>query len=604
MARQVRRTFLAILLAGLCLGVPATLDADEILPLDQVKPGMRGTARTIFAGDEVEPFDLEVLGVLRNLAGPHQDIILVRLLGEKVNYTGVVAGMSGSPVYLDGKLAGALAYRFGAFTKEPIAGVTPIENMLRAAQEEPPAAVAGGETLAPPRYRLPEEVLSAAGVRASAEPYLTPIETPLTFVGFHPQVIHRFADQLAHYGLLAVQGGGTAEPGGPLSLEPGAAVAGALVTGDMTIGGTCTITYRAGDQLYACGHPLLGLGSLQLPMARAEIVTTVPSQWASFKIGNIGEVIGSFEQDRSSAIVGRVGPAPPMIPVDLTLVQGGRTSEYHYQIFQHPKLSPLLLNITLFNGLFFSLEAGAEISYRVRGRLELRDHTDVVLDDMFSPTDSFFPDAFFVVNSVGESFRAVFTNPFESPVIERVTLRVELLPDRHAATIENAWSDKSEVRPGETLRIKVVLQPYRGPRVVREVPVTIPRQAAKGPLRILVSDATLLNAVTRTLLLNPRLRGRGFGPRVTSLEQLISLLNRERRTDNLYVAVFQRTPTLLVQDKVLPSIPLSQINVLNRQSASVRPNNALLSYQSILHETAEPLGQVVSGSQWLRLTVR
>ncbi|MFQ5777785.1 MAG: SpoIVB peptidase S55 domain-containing protein [Terriglobia bacterium] len=605
--RRERASVGVILLLGtLCLAVPGTPAAGDILPLEQVKPGMRGTARTIFAGEEVEQFDLEVLGVLRNLAGPRQDIILVRLLGEKVNYTGVVAGMSGSPVYLDGKLAGALAYRFGSFTKEPIAGVTPIENMLRAAQEEPPAAVAGGETLAPRRYRLPEEMLSAAGVRTSAEPYLTPIETPLTFVGFHPQVIHRFADQLARYGFLAVQGGGTAEPGGPLSLEPGGMVAGALVTGDMTVGGSCTITYRREDQLYACGHSLLALGNLQLPMARAEIVTTVPSQWASFKISNIGEVIGSFEQDRSSAIVGRVGAAPRMIPVDLTLVKRGRTSKYHYQIFQHPKLSPLLLNITLFNGLFFSLEAGAEISYRVRGRLELRNHADVVLDGMFSPTDSFFPDAFFVVNSVGENFRAVFTNPFESPVIERVTLRVELLPDRHAATIENAWSDKSEVRPGETLRIKVVLQPYRGARVVREVPVTIPPQAAKGPLRILVSDATLLNAVTRTLLLNPRLRGRfpGFGPRVTSLEQLISLLNRERRTDNLYVAVFQRTPTLLVQDKVLPSIPLSEINVLNRQSASVRPRSALLSYQSILHETAEPLGQVVSGSQWLRLTVR
>ncbi|MBI4466698.1 MAG: hypothetical protein HY656_04650 [Acidobacteria bacterium] len=599
----IRRASLLLLL--LLLGTAAPARATEILPLDQIQPGMKGVARTIFAGQEIESFEVEVLGVLRDLVGPKQDLILVRLLGDKVKYTGVVAGMSGSPVYIDGKLAGAISFRFGFFTKEPIAGVTPIENMLRAAQEEPPAQVAADEPPVPPHYPLPEPVLAAAGLPATPQPYLVPIETPLAFAGFHPQVIRRLADELGPYGLLAVQGGGAAAAERTSSLEPGGAVSAALVTGDMSIAGTCTISHRVGDQLYACGHWLLAFGNVQLPMTRAEVVTTVPSEFASFKIANIGEVVGTFQQDRTSAIVGRLGPAPRMVPVELTVVARGRSTAYHYEIFQHPKVSPLLVTFTLFNGLFSTIDSGVEVSYRVSGRMSLRGYPDVVLDDMFSPSDSFFSDAFLVAASVSNAFRQVFNNPFETPAIQAIRLRVELLPDRHMASIENAWSDKNEVRPGETVRVKVVLRPYRGPSQVREVPVEIPAQAAPGELRILVSDASLLNRLTRSMFFGAGffVPG-GFGPRVTSLEQLISLLNSERRNDRLYVSVFQRSPTLLVEDKVLPSVPLSQMNVLNHQAALGRPGGGMLFGESLVSETSEPLSQVITGSRWLRLIVR
>lgn len=594
----LRRILSSLVLLLVCLAAPAA--AQEFLPLDQVQPGMRGTARTIFAGSQIEEFDLEILGVLRDLLGPGQHIILVRLLGEKANYTGVVAGMSGSPVYIDGKLVGALSLRFGNFTREPIGGITPIESMLRAAAQE---SVPVAEDTSPPlRYPVPEASLAASGVRAT-DPYLVPIETPLSFSGFHPQVIQRFAPELAQYGLLPVQGGGASAGASAGTLEPGGAVAAALVTGDMNIAGTCTVTHRIGDQLFACGHWILNLGSVQLPMATAEVVTTVASELSSFKIVNVGEVVGSFTQDRTSAIVGRVGAPPPMIPVELTIHHRGKDFRSNYQIFQHPKISTLLLNITLFNSLYNSLESGAEMTYRVRGRMVLRDHPDVLLDDMFSATDTFFPDAAFVVGSVTGSFQQVFTNPFESPRIERIEVNVELLPDRQAASIENAWSDKSEVRPGETVLVKVVMQPYRGQRLVREVPVTIPAQAAKGDLRILVSDALMLNLITRNLLLGFGPRG-PVGPRVNSLDQLISILNRERRNDRLYVTVFQRTPTLLVEDKILPSVPLSAINVLSQKSVATRPGSTMLFFESILTEASEPLDQVISGSYWLTVTVR
>jgi len=563
---------------------------------------MRGHARTVFAGTEIESFELEVLGIMRDLVGPGQDIILVRLLGEKPTYTGVVAGMSGSPVYINGRLAGAIALRFGAFTKEPIAGVTPIENMLRAAQEKT-AAVA--ESDAPRRYLLPDDALAAAGLRNVSDPYLVPIETPLTFVGFHPEVIRRFAPELEQYGLLAVQGGGRAAADRTAPLEPGGAVSAALITGDVSIAGTCTVTHRIGDQLFACGHWILGYGDVQIPMARAEIVHTVASELASFKIANIGEVVGRFEQDRRSAIVGRLGAPPPMVPVDLTIVHNGQPRKYHFEIFQHPKLSPLLLNIGLFNSLFAAIETGEEMSYRVSGRMAVRGFPDVVIDDLFSPTDSGIPDAFFVVNNVGNTFRRVFTNPYQMPAIEGLDLTVELLPDRLYATIENAWTDRSEVSPGENIVVKVVLRPYRGPRQVRDIPITIPLQAPRGDLRILVSDATLLNAITRTFLLGGNFPGAAnFGRRINSLEQLITVLNRERRSNRLYLSLFQPTPTLLVEDKILPSAPLSQINVLSDPNMAFRPGGGLLFYESILNEASEPLGVVITGSQWLRITVR
>ena len=598
MTHPLRRAVLPLALLALAALAVRPAHAAEIFPLDQIKPGMKGTARTIFAGKEIESFDLEVIGVLRNLIGPKQDVILVRLLGEKTAYTGVVAGMSGSPVYIEGKLVGALAYRFGAFTREPIAGVTPIESMLRAAQEEPPPQ----STAALGRYPLPEETSTALGLGHFSDRYLVPIETPLSFVGIHPRVVSRFSEELGRLGLLALQGGGTAVPENTSELLPGGAVAAALVTGDMGIAGTCTITHRIGNQLFACGHALLSYGDVQLPMARAEIVTTVASELSSFKIANLGELVGTFHQDRRSAIVGEVGPIPAMIPVDLTVAHRGRERQYHYQIFQHPKLSPTLLNLTLFNGLFTLIESGEGLTYRVSGQMSLRGHESIVLDDMFGPTESPFPDALLVAGSVGQTFRRIFSNPFETPEIERITLRVELLPERRAVSIENAWVDKNDVRPGETIHVKVVLRPYRGPRLVREIPIEIPPQAAKGNLRVLVSDALLLNRITRTMQLSFGLRlGRQLAPRVSSLEQLIALINRERRNDRLYVSLFQRTPTLLVEDKVLPSIPLSQMNVLNPRQT---PGRTIVSYQSILNESSQPLGQVITGSRWLQVTVR
>lgn len=586
-----------ILLASIGLGTLLPAAAADTIAVEEIQPGMKGQAYTVFAGREIEAFEVEVLGVLKNFMGPQEDLVLLRLAGPKVDFTGVVMGMSGSPVYFGGRLAGALSVRFGSFAKEAIVGMTPIASMLKAAEQ--PATEAGSESEArPARYPLPEAVAQTLALDDPSHAYLVPIETPLVFAGFHAQTIAHFASAFTRYGMLTVAGGGVTAPERTSALQPGGAVSAALVTGDLRVAATCTITLREGDRLYACGHPLLGFGQVELPIVSTEVVATLPSQAQSFKIANLGEVIGTFEQDRRTAVVGTLGKLPTMIPVELTLMRPDKREEqqFHFQLFRHPKISPLLLSMTLMNGLMGRVEYGEEVSYRIRGRIALQGHAPVELDDMYSPSDSFAPDASFIASQVSQTFQHLFTNPFQQPAIEGIRLRLEMLPERKAATIENAWCEKTEVQPGENITLKVVVHPYRdAPRVVT-LPIQIPAQAAKGELRILISDATTLNYLTQTLVLDP-----AFGTRLTSLDQLIALLNRARRNHRLYVSLFQRNPTLLVQDKILPSVPLSQINVLNHPQM---PSSTRLFYESVLSETFQPLDLVISGSHWLQVKVR
>ncbi len=300
----------------------------ETIPLSQIHAGMHGVAYTVFQGTKPEPMDVEVLGVLKNANGPKGDIILVRLGGAKAEYTGVVAGMSGSPVYLKGKLAGAVAFRIGEFSKEPIAGVTPISEMLEiSALDNTPASV-------PIQAKsIPSIAAKTSGPGLSSAPaqnfanYLKPIETPLVFSGFSEDSIQRFAPQFASEGIVPVMGVGSAsDVAQPDPLEPGSAVSAVLVRGDMDIAATCTVTYIDAGHLLACGHPLLQFGTIDLPMTKAQVLATVPSPLNAFKIVNATETVGSFVQDRHTGILGEFGKKPEMIPVTLT-IHGGPTAK-------------------------------------------------------------------------------------------------------------------------------------------------------------------------------------------------------------------------------------------------------------------------------------
>ena len=584
--------------------VRAAADQPPILPLEQVKPGMRGVGYTIFAGDKIEPFEVEVIGILPNLMGPKQSIILVELHGDKAEHTGVVAGMSGSPVYIDGKLMGALSLKFGVFVKEPLAGVTPIEDILSiptgdssdpktlsvrssVGDKAEPAAPGWAASLASaaplPHYPVPEKWAQVAG--APGDAYLEPIASPLVFSGFAPATLRQYAGEWAPYGMVAAAGGTAPPASDDAKVVPGDMVSMVLVQGDISMSAACTVTAVREDRVYACGHPLFGLGASDMPLARGRTLTTLASDFNSTKIVNAGGVIGTLTEDRLTAVMGRIGPAPQMIPIDLTVVTPAGEKQFHSEMISNPKLTPLLMGIIAFNGLTQNTAYGEGSTMKLSGDININGHSPVSLEDMYAPTDQFVPDGTFVASSVQTIFTRIFSNPYEMPKIDKVTLRVESTPDRRVVSILNAWSELSEAQPGDPVTIKVLLRPYRGTPIIRDVPITIPAQATRGStLRVQVSDADSLNRIPNLVAAQGRLGG---------LDQLISLLNRERRNNQLYVTLLKPTPTLLVEDKELPDAPLSQINVLDQKRL---PGNSALLRESTAGQWSVRMDEIISGS--------
>jgi hypothetical protein len=566
---------------------------------------MKGEAYTIFAGDQVEKIDLEVIGVMPNFLAPKESIILVMLLGPKVEHTGVVAGMSGSPVYFNGKLAGALSLKLGQFSKEPLAGITPIENMLSLPKTQPGAMRAdasGGEaTLSaqlPPssqsldgRVEIPSDWASRAGISGGS--FLTPIASPLVFSGFSPVAIRQFENEFAPYGMAATQGGSVDARPDDGNIKPGDMVSAVLLEGDLSLNASCTVTTIVDGRVYVCGHPLFGFGSVQMPMARARVLTTLSSELESTKIVNVGGTIGSFSQDRVTAVVGSLGGAPKLIPVDMTVATPDGDKHLSFRMMSNPKITPILMGICALNGLVQNSVYGEGTTLHLTGGIEIAGHSSVTLDNLFPPLDSFAPDGLPVASTVQMVFQRIFSNQYETPNIERVTLRMEAQPERRQSTIEGAWLDRSEAEPGDTVTVRVQLRPYRGSPVIRDVPITIPPQAVRGGyMQILASDSNTLNRMSIVS---------GSQARLDSLEQLISVLNRERRNNRLYVTLLGPAPTMVVQDKVMPNVPASQINLLDQRGG---PASSLVVRQSAAGEWSVPLDQIVQGSAAITVHIK
>ncbi len=577
----------------------------DILPLSEVHPGMQGYAYTIFAGDQIEKFDLEVLGIMPNFLGPKQSIILVQLKGPKVEHTGVVAGMSGSPVYLDGKLAGALSLKLGIFTKEPIAGVTPIADVLNPpAQSNAPPPTPSSQNL-PQQFSasaLPNEPSSTSANNFAPQQFtlptgaaLEPIETPLVFSGFQASALREFSSQLQGYGFVAAQGGTAAPRPDDSQLKPGDMAGMVLVQGDASINSACTVTAVQADRVFLCGHPFLSLGDVQLPMARSRVLTTLSSEMASTKIVNVGGSIGTITGDHLTAVTGKLGASPAMIPLELTLSVAGAEKQLHFQLVNHPRLTPILVALTTFSGLTQNSLYGEGTTLHLSGEIQVKNHAPVQIENTFAPGDALSPDGLPIALTMQSVFSRLFTNNFEATAIERVSLRVESVPGRHSFTIESAWLEKGEAAPGETLRVRVLLRPYRGPAQVQETTVHVPDQVTRGTmLRVLVSDADMLNRASRGFAAT----GAGAS---ASLDQLIALLNRERRNDRLYIGLFAPSPTMLWEDKELPNVPLSQINIVDGRPA---PGTVQVLRESLSSESSIPLGGPVAGVISLNLQIR
>jgi hypothetical protein len=608
LGRAIAALFMLVAAVTLSPALSAQSNTD-ILPLSQVRPGMQGYAYTIFAGDQIEKFDLEVIGVMPNFLGPQQSIILVQLKGEKVEHTGVVAGMSGSPVYLDGKLAGALSLKLGVFTKEAIGGVTPIEDILHPAgpnnatpvsasiQTQSPAPTYSSTQVQsqsqPAQITVPRDTAARNGLPSGSS--LEPIATPLVFSGFQQETLRQFAPEISNFGFVAAQGGTAAPQPDDKKLAPGDMAGMVLVSGDASINSACTVTAVQADRVYLCGHPFLSLGDVALPMARSRVVTTLSSSLASTKIVNVGGPIGTITGDHLTAVTGKLGATPSMIPLDLSVSTPLGNKKLHFEIVDHPKLTPLLVALTSFNGLTQNSVYGEGMTLHLSGEIRLKGHAPVQIENTYAPGDFLGGDGLPIALGVQAIFNRLFTNTYEIPNVEAVALKVESIPGRQSFTIESAWLEKGEAAPGENLRVRVLLHPYRGEAHIEETTVHVPDQIARGTmLRVMVTDGDLLNRASRGFQLSA-----SGGP--PGLDQLIALLNRERRNDRLYVGLFMPSPTILWDDKELPNAPLSQINVIDGRPA---PGTVQVLRESLASESSVQLTGPVSGIVSLNLQIR
>jgi hypothetical protein len=594
------KNFASLVLASLFFFVVTGFASDlsikaKIMPLDQIHAGMRGVAYTVFQGTTPESMDVEVLGVLRDVNGPKGDVILVRLHGAKVEYTGVVAGMSGSPVYIDGKLVGALAFRIGEFSKEPIAGVTPIQEMLEISEldrskpnEIEPASAKG------PQVTTKTAAPGISSVPEGYKDYLTPIDTPLVFSGFSSQAFQRFSPQFQAAGIVPVMGAGSVSPGAkqPEPLVPGSSISAVLVRGDMNIAATCTVTYLDASHLLACGHPLMQFGNVDLPMDKADVLATLPSPANAFKIVNTTEQVGAFVQDRHTGILGVFNKQPQMIPVTLSIHGVTRPKTFHYEVLDNSKLTPLAMMATVFSALQGVNEYGEDTTYRLDGRIQVNGYPDVEVKDMFAPGDGGQPTGVLVALSLGDRFGRIFDNSYVVPNIRGVDLSFDLVNDRRSARLESARTDVTEARPGDEVMVEAVLRPYRGERIVRRIPIRVPTSASKGMLRILVSDGDTLDRI--------RSSGLPMG-RQLDLGSIIAVLNKEHSNDRLYVSLLEADPEAMVQDKVMPTLPLSVMNVMDGMRGT---QDMVVLGESSVNEASTPLDYQISGAQIIALTVK
>jgi hypothetical protein len=572
-----------------------TPKAFETIPVSEIHAGMHGVAYTVFQGTKPESMGVEVLGILRNANGPKGDIILVRLSGEKAEYTGVVAGMSGSPVYLNGKLAGALAFRIGEFSKEPIAGVTPIAEMLEInAMDRNPGSSTRNAGAALQTSTPTSGPGAESTVTKNYANYLKPIEAPLVFSGFAQETLQRFGPQFAREGIVPVMGvGSVSKSKQPEPLEPGSAISAILVRGDMDIAATCTVTYMDAQHLLACGHPLLQFGMVDLPMTKAEVLATLPSPLNAFKIVNATEPVGAFIQDRHTGIMGEFGKQPEMIPVTLNIHAGTVNKQFHYEVLNNANLSPVAMMATVFNALHGVNEYGEDTTYRMNGRISVNGYPDVTVQNMFAPSDGGQPAAVMAALSLGERFSGIYDNPYNLPGIRGVQLDFDLIRERRWARLEGARTDLIEARPGDEITIETVLRPYRGEVVLQQIPIHIPTSTSKGPLRILVSDGDTLDRIRRT---SPLLG------RKMDLASTIALLNKQHVNNRVYVSLLEADPEAMVADKVMPTLPLSIMNVMDSMRGT---QEMIVQGESSVNEAATgPLDYVVAGAQVLTITIK
>ena len=607
----MRAPMLAVV-SALAFATAAPAAPVVILPLGDVRPGMVGVGRTVFEGSRIDEFRVEIIGVLENVA-PRQSMILARLQGGPLANTGVIAGMSGSPVYIDGKLVGAVAYGF-PFSKETIAGITPIAEMIDATSTTTPRAASARFTTpmgasgpkAPldaqamvAALRRPVPALSAASatIRGDMPPQLVgqslaPLSLPLVFSGFDASTFEWARGIFSAMGFSPVMGTGK---GGALTrdlpdLQPGGAVGLSLIEGDMDLSATGTITHIDDGRVYAFGHPFYNLGPTQFPMKKAYVYSVFPSLYQSWKISSAGEAVGTIDQDRVTAIAGRLGATPRMIPVKVNLrTSRGQQRKFEFRMVDDELFTPVLAYVALASVLQSNERAFGTSTVRVDARLSLTGKPDVRVVDLFTQDQP----AMQAAALVAAPLAYLMSNDFERVSVDGLEVDVSSDETIQTATLERAWLERTgPVRPGSTVPLKILLRTYRGEAVSQTIPVAIPAAAPGGTYTLLVSDGQALTALEQREMRQP------FAPR--DLDQLIRSINALRHNNHVYARLLRSDDGAIVRGEYLQSLPPSVLSVLggSEQGVSVVPIRT-----AAVWDFEMPTDYAVSGARVLTLTV-
>lgn len=566
-------------------------------PLNQVHRGLMATAWTVFEGTKPEPMEVEILGVLHGAQGPGHDMILARLKGSKPEYTGVVAGMSGSPVYVGNKLMGSLSFRIGQFSKEPIAGITPIAQML----EVKNLPIGGGAANAGPTVAANA---TESGDFSSGGMTFQAMETPLVMSGFRPEAIALWKKNMAGTGLDTIAAGGAGDGATEdrisekaiATVEPGSAVSAQLIRGDLEISATCTVTYVDPKQLLACGHPILQAGTISVPMTTADVLATLASPMNSFKIVNTGAAIGAFTEDRDSAIRGVLGMKAAMIPVHMAIEnpqdpRPGHTRTLNFEVLNLPSLTPQALMVAVYNSLLQSNESTAETSYHVTGTIRLEGRQPVEVDE-WSVSSTGLASPLAAALQFGQEFNQVYSNQSRMDAIRGVDLRVESIPHNAQVTLEGARIVSGDmVHAGDTVMVEATLRPWQEPARNVRVPVRIPAGLGEGTIRILVSDAGTLDRA---------LHQPSLGGKAADLNAVLAEDRQQHAADRIYVSLLRPDAQAETDGQTLSSLPLSLANAMEPMRTA---RDAQLNGESAVVAAEMPAGGVLSGYAVLRVHV-
>lgn len=594
-----------------------------IFPLSQVHRGLTGTAWTVFQGSTPEPMPVEIIGILRGARGPGQDMILAQLHGAKAEYTGVVEGMSGSPVYIDGKLLGSLSYRIGQFTKDPIAGITPIEQILEVRDLSAHENELREATTTAPNAEAPAALLASLGTKgnfdgsgqgnslpdsspgsalASSNTTFQPMDTPLVMSGFSGDAIRFWQQRTAGTSLAAVAAGGMGGTSAPDSavvtpanpIVPGSAVSMQLVRGDVEISATCTVTYVDPKQLIACGHPVLEAGPVSLPMTTTDVVMTLASPLNAFKIINTGQTIGSFTQDRESGIRGVFGAPAHMIPMHISVDAPQGSRKVNVDILDLPSLTPLAMQVVLYQSLLQTNESSAALSYHVTGNFDLAGLPPVPLDQWAAADGGLAPAPMMAALLAGQQFQQLYSNGARQGAVREITLHVQAVPRHVQVTLEQARVVSGNIiHAGDTVQIEATLRPWQQAERNVRISVKLPSRLAAGNLRLLVSDGATLDRTLQQPRLSP-------GTPAPDLSAVLAEARNQHSADHIYVSLLAPETQGEINGETLTSLPLSMANALeplrNAQSAGLNGESAVVAGDA-------PADGVLTGFQILNVHI-